>query len=92
MNNSANNAGERSALMKKIQSLSFAKVESELFLDTHPECRQALEYYKEVVKNLGDAIDEYSAKYGPILSADIEGDKWTWTDGSWPWHITGKEG
>lgn len=91
MNNSANNAGERSALMKKIQSLSFAKVESELFLDTHPECRQALEYYKEVVKNLGDAIDEYSAKYGPILSADIEGDKWTWTDGSWPWHITGKE-
>ena len=91
MNNSANNAGERSALMKKIQSLSFAKVESELFLDTHPECRQALEYYKEVVKNLGDALDEYSAKYGPILSADIEGDKWTWTDGSWPWHITGKE-
>ncbi len=91
MNNSTNNSADMAALMKKIQSLSFAKVESELFLDTHPECRQALEYYKEIVKNLTDAMDEYSAKYGPILSADVQGDKWTWTDGKWPWHITGKE-
>ena len=91
MNNSVNNTQERSALMKKIQALSFAKVESELFLDTHPECRQALEYYKEVVKNLAEATAEYSAKYGPIFSADIQGDKWTWTDGNWPWHNMGKE-
>ena len=91
MNNSMNNCAESAALMKKIQSLAFAKVESELFLDTHPECRQALEYYKDVVKNLQEATAEYSAKYGPLFSSDVQGDKWTWTDGKWPWHMTAKE-
>ena len=85
-----NNMKEKSELMTKIQKLAFAKVEAELFLDTHPECRQALEYFKEVVKNLKEATEEYSAKYGPITSAGVEGDKWTWADGAWPWHL-GKE-
>ena len=82
--------GERAALLSKIQKLSFAKIESQLFLDTHPECRQALEYFKDVVKNLKAAREEYAAKYGPIGTTDIEGDRWTWVDGVWPWH-TGKE-
>ena len=83
--------GAAAALMKKIQSLAFAKVESELFLDTHPECRQALEYYKDVVRNLKEATEEYSAKYGPITATDVQGDKWTWANGGWPWHIKGVE-
>ena len=89
MNNSANST-EVMALMKKIQSLSFAKAECELFLDTHPECKQAIEYYKDVVRNLTDVSAEYAAKYGPIISADVQGDTWTWAGGQWPWH-TGKE-
>ena len=91
MNNVQNGVKEKDMLMKRIQALSFAKVESELFLDTHPECRQALEYYKEVVRNLSEAMMEYSAKYGAITSAQIEGDKWTWTDGKWPWQASAKE-
>ena len=87
MNNAMNGKNE---LMKKIQQLAFANIESELFLDTHPECRQALESFKEVVKNLNAAREEYSAKYGPITSTDVEGEKWTWAEGMWPWH-TGKE-
>lgn len=85
-----NNSNARKELMYKIQQLAFAKTESELFLDTHPECRQALEYFKEVVKNLESAVEEYSAKYGPISSSDVEGEKWTWTESMWPWHL-GKE-
>ncbi len=91
MNNAGNNSAERASLMRKIQSLCFAKVETELFLDTHPQCRQALEYYKEVVHNLEDVTEEYSAKYGPITASDVEGNKWTWADGPWPWHTVGKE-
>lgn len=85
-----NNHSEKMELMNRIQKLAFAKTESELFLDTHPECRQALEYFKEVVKNLEAAVEEYAAKYGPITSSDVEGDGWTWAESAWPWHV-GKE-
>lgn len=85
-----NNSKEKNELMMKIQKLAFAKVEAEQFLDTHPECRAALEYFKEVVKNLKAATEEYSLKYSPITSSDVSGDAWSWADGKWPWHM-GKE-
>ena len=85
-----NNSKEKNELMMKIQKLAFAKVEAEQFLDTHPECRAALEYFKEVVKNLKAATEEYSLKYSPIASSDVSGEEWSWADGKWPWH-TGKE-
>jgi len=74
-------------LLKKIQQLSFAKVEAELFLDTHPECTQALDYYKKTVNSLEMLMEEYQNTYGPLVAMAVQGDKWTWVDGPWPWHI-----
>ena len=42
----------KNALLKQIQALSLAKVETELFLDTHPECKMALNYYKATLEKL----------------------------------------
>ena len=77
-------------LMKKIQSLSFAKVEAELFLDTHPECGNALAFYRKTTDELNTAMEEYQAKYGPIVAAAVSGERWDWVDTPWPWQNNGE--
>jgi spore coat protein JB len=78
-------------LMRRIQELSFAKVETELFLDTHPECKLALDFYRKTTDELDMAMTEYQNKYGPIVADASMGDHWTWIEGSWPWHMNGTE-
>ena len=89
MNN--NNAPmNRDELMDKIHALSFAMTEAQLFLDTHPDCRDALIYLKGMGEELDTAMTEYQNKYGPLFADMTVGDKWTWIDGPWPWQH-GKE-
>ena len=75
----------KNALLKKIQALSFAKVETELFLDTHPDCTTALNYYKDILEELDELMTEYQNKYGPLFAEGVVGDRWSWVDGKWPW-------
>ena len=100
VNNSLQNRGkttcsdsalDRAALMKKIQALDFAKVESELYLDGHPEAAPALEYYKELVGRLAALTEEYEAKYGPLTAGANLGENWEWTKGKWPWQYEAGE-
>lgn len=86
-NNKGNNNGSmgRDALAAKIKALAFAKTETELFLDTHPDSRAALAYYREIIDDLDDLIEEYTDKYGPITASKSTGDTWNWVEGPWPW-------
>ena len=75
------------ALLKRIQELSFVKTETELYLDGHPDCVAALEYYKEMVKELRALTDEYEGTSGPIRAENEMGDGWSWIEKPWPWQI-----
>lgn len=77
-------------LMRKIQALSFAKVETALFLDTHPECKMALDYFHTVTEELDGAMSEYQNMYGPLFAEGASADRWNWTDGPWPWQMKGE--
>ena len=79
-------------LMRRIQELSFAKVETELFLDTHPECKLALDYYYKIVDELGMAMTEYQNKYGPIVASGTMSEGWSWIEGAWPWQLGHEDG
>lgn len=81
----SDSALDRSELMNKIRAHSFAKTETELYLDGHPEAMPALLYYKDLCKALGALVEEYEAKYGPLTATSAAGDRWTWIDGAWPW-------
>lgn len=85
------NANGREELMMRIHALSFAMTEAQLFLDTHPDCRDALAYFKDMRAQLDTAMTEYQNKYGPLFADMTVGDKWTWIDGPWPWQHGGKE-
>ena len=75
------------ALIRKIQDLSFARLEGQLFLDTHPECMNALEHFKMYGAELAALTAEYEMKYGPLTPSAVTGDRWSWVDTPWPWQI-----
>ena len=84
--NSGDNGNQR-GLMDKIRSLSFVKAELELYLDTHPRCKVALDYYYQTVDALNKLREEYQAKYGPLVAeGSINTEEWTWVKEPWPWH------
>ena len=81
----------RDELMLRIQKLAFAKVEAELFLDTHPDCKAALDYYNKIVEELDGAMAEYQDAYGPIRAEAVGHERWSWVDTPWPWQEMGKK-
>lgn len=76
---------ERMKLMRAIQDLSFAKDETVLFLDTHPNCQGAMEYLADVIQRLDSYVEEYQNRYGPLFHEGAMSDTWKWAEGAWPW-------
>ena len=74
-------------LMREIQALSFAKVETELYLDTHPDNLTALEYYKDTISKLDEVMEKYQNKFGPIFAESAANNGWIWVKQKWPWQI-----
>ncbi len=76
----------KDALRQKIKELSFVKNELALFLDTHPSCETAIDYFHKTC----EALDDYTVRLAnmgtPITQSDVvSDDKWTWTLEPWPW-------
>ena len=72
-------------LMKKIQEISFAKLETQLVLDTHPTDTAALGYFHNLCDELSKLMDEYQGKYGAIVADGASMKEWNWISGEWPW-------
>lgn len=77
---------DRNALLQKISEASFAMDEARLFLDTHPDCMEALTYYQNMCAVREKIVKEYTASYGPVSSYDCFcNDSWKWVEYPWPW-------
>lgn len=89
MNNSLRNGGtarEIDELMKKIAQLAFVKTELELYLDTHPNCRAALDMYHKTVDELKILTETHKNLHGPIRAEDsVDTESWSWVNMPWPW-------
>ncbi|WP_319637903.1 spore coat protein CotJB, partial [[Clostridium] scindens] len=49
----------RKQLLRKLQMLDFAIQETALFLNSHPDDRQAMQYYQSAVKEREKVAKEY---------------------------------
>ena len=56
MNNNKNE------LLKMIMEISFVMDELRLYLDTHPDCQNGLDYYEKQRKIRADYVKEYTTK------------------------------
>ena len=79
------NGNARNDAMKRVQKLAFMKTETELFLDTHPDCRQALDFYHRILEELEEARVAYRSAHGPITADESSTERWNWVDTPWPW-------
>lgn len=76
---------KKTDLLRRVQELSFALDEAALFLDTHPQNPAALDYFYRRREELKKAVDAYEGTIGPLTNRTVEGERWSWLDGPWPW-------
>ncbi len=70
-----------------IDMISFTLCETALYLDTHPEDKEAMEYYNHFLKMRREALAEYSSRFTPLTLDEVncEEDYWKWVKDKWPW-------
>ena len=80
------NKSDKNRLLAEIRALSFALVETNLYLDSYPENSDALAYFRKVRRELAEKTAAYEAAYGPltVMGALAEG-SWDWITTPWPW-------
>lgn len=77
---------ENERLLRKIQSCSFALVEANLYLDSHPTCRDGLAYFARHKAEKEKLIAQYNEKYGPLtITQNNSSKKWEWVTSPFPW-------
>lgn len=77
-----------------LHALSFALVETVLYLDGHPNDRRAIEYYEKIKSEYRKALEEYERENGPVTAGSdtaVENGKWRWSTEPWPWQNDKKE-
>lgn len=82
-----NNSAQKE-LLNKIRETVFALVDLNLFLDTHPNCKQALELFTSLAFTLEALKREYTSQYGPLKAMDVANDtpfEWVSDKYLWPW-------
>lgn len=77
---------EKERLLRKIQACSFALVEANLYLDSHPTCRDGLAYFARHKAEKEKLIAQYNEKYGPLtITQNNSSKKWEWVTSPFPW-------
>ena len=79
----------RQELMLKIQELSFACVDLNLYLDNHPEDKNAINTYNKFVSQFIQARCAYESKNGPLTNFGYAPSSypWQWVNQPWPWDL-----
>lgn len=76
----------RSQLMQLIRRYDFALYDLSLYLDTHTQCRDALQLYQKYRTLRQAAVDEYVRRFGPLDHRQTESKtQWDWVKGPYPW-------
>lgn len=86
-----NQTKQRHELLNHINAVSFAVVEAQLYLDTHPDDPDALAFFHKYLEERKIALKEYATYYGPLTidSTASCDDRWKWVNEPWPWQEGG---
>ena len=74
----------------ELQVMAFAIQELALYLDTHPEDKEALELYRTYQHMYHKGSMEYGEKCGPLCHGmPVDDKKYSWLSDPWPWEYAG---
>lgn len=81
---------DKRGLMQNIYELGFVLTEVNLYLDTHPDDLEAIEYYAQIKDKYRDYMTQYADYYGPLDKLHISNDNyWMWVATPMPWEMEG---
>ena len=78
----------KSEMLKRISELDFAITDLNLYLDTHPENKEALEMLTKLAATCKSLKADFTQKYGPLLVTDVMNEtpfSWVSPEHKWPW-------
>lgn len=78
---------EQAELLTLLNSLGFAMIDLNLYLDIYSSDTNMIDLYNQFRKEKEQILKEYENKYGPItLNSDtLNTTPWAWNDMPWPW-------
>ena len=81
---------DRTTLLKEIDEVSFALNDVTLYLDTHPDCADAISYFNQMAPKRQQLLKDFAANFEPLTVDCISkngglSDHFTWLDGPAPW-------
>jgi len=67
----------------------FAMYDAALYLDTHPNDQNALEFFRRKQQKHQMLLQEYNKTVGPLTANDTDTScgSWNWVDEPWPWQL-----
>lgn len=74
-------------MIKEIQAVDFGVYELALFLDTHPEDRQALDEHNKLARMSYQLKSGYEERYGPLRLDSLSQYPYQYINEPWPWEI-----
>lgn len=83
-----NNTVTSCGLRRRIAAYDFALVEMNLYLDTHPDDKEALALMYAYRRKRAELVETYEAQFGPYentAQSVNNPDRWSWVDSPWPW-------
>lgn len=76
----------RERLLRQIMEFDFTEHELTLYLDTHPNDKNALRLHRQAAEKLRELTAIYEANFGPLTSSsNLSEDRWQWIESPWPW-------
>ena len=77
---------KRESMLNKLSAYQFAAWDTALFLNTHPDCVEALKARRDYVAAADAARKEYNEAFGMLTqNCPEQGDRWQWICDPWPW-------
>ncbi len=81
---------EERQMMKLMQEADFVVVELTLYTNTHPTDEEALDQWREAIKEAARLRRQYERRYGPLSLYSIPSEQaieagWRWNQPPWPW-------
>ncbi len=74
-------------LKKDLGAVSFAMDELRLFLDTHPNCKEALMYFNKLSDQRSCILEKYQQLELVEGYSASSNTAWNWIDSPWPWEV-----
>lgn len=78
---------EQAKMLTEIDSLCFALVDLNLYLDINKNDKDIIKLYNQFLNKKTNLLSQYQRKYGPITldSESLNNYPWSWDNSPWPW-------